>query len=58
MKKYITKANVINILLFTQFAISSIMNIYQLTPEMVQHLSLALLLIGYWVNTNESESDE
>lgn len=57
MKKYITKRNIINTLLFIQFVISSVMNIYQLTPEMIQHLSLLLLLIGYWVNT-EGGSDE
>lgn len=57
MKKYITKRNIINTLLFIQFVISSVMNIYQLTPEMIQHLSLLLLLIGYWVNT-EGGKDE
>lgn len=55
MKKYLTKNNIYNALLFIQFALVSVMETYEIAPDTLQHLSLLGLLIGYWINTNKKE---
>lgn len=57
MNKYITKTNVLVVMLFLQFAITTYLEIYDPTPEVVRALSFIGLLIGYWVNSNKRQKE-
>lgn len=53
LKKYVTKRNVINILCFLQFLLVGITEIYIFSEETTKLISLLLLVIGYWLNTDK-----
>lgn len=52
MKKYLTKRNIANLLLFTQYILIEITNIYIFSEDVTKFISLILLIIGYWINTS------
>lgn len=55
MTKYVNKRNVANVLLLGQFGIIKAIEIYEFTPEVVDHLSFILLVIGYFINTQKNK---
>lgn len=59
VKKYLKKhENKINIALFIQFLIINIIQIFGVTGEAHQILSLILLCIGYFINPKGGEDAE
>lgn len=44
------KLNIINFVLFVQYILFNITSIYNVPDDITKHISLLLLVIGYWIN--------
>lgn len=53
MKKYLTKSNFLNVLLFVQFIIINIVDYFDFDNETLKIISFLGLIVGYFININK-----
>lgn len=44
------KLSLINIIIFVQYILVNITSIYNIPDDVTKHISLLLLITGYWIN--------